>query len=156
MPSENAWKSFLTESSSWEKLCEIVKESENYTFVEEGLSDLASIIGMDEDNITFSAEDAEEDKHTVFLDFKKAAAKEKKLTLNTAFKQVYGELLEPMGFKLVKSKYPYYLRVVGEGIIQAVSVAKEKSIDDPNEEIVSIYVGVNLILSPMPNLIRVQ
>nr|MCR4888878.1 hypothetical protein [Ruminococcus sp.] len=38
LPAENAWKPFLADNSSWKKLCDIVKESENYTFVEEGLS----------------------------------------------------------------------------------------------------------------------
>lgn len=145
LPSESAWKPFLADGSSWKKLCEIVKDSEGFTFIEEGLSELAPLIGMDENNITFSAEDAEEDEQTVFLNFKKATAKKEKiLSLNAAFKQVFGEMLGPLGFKLVKSKYPYYLRVVGEGIIQAVSVSKEKSFNfDPNEEGFSIYIGVS-------------
>ena len=80
--------------------------------------------------------------------------KEKKLTLNAAFKQVFGELLEPMGFKLVKSKYPYYLRVVGEGIIQAISFAKKKSLNldlNRDEEEVEIYVGISLLSNPLIN-----
>ena len=98
--SEQVWKPFLAEGMTWEKLCSILNDSEEYTFVEDCLSELAPIIGMDDSNILFSAEDAEEDEHTVFLDFKKATAKkEKKLTLNAAFKQVYGELLEPLGFR---------------------------------------------------------
>ena len=150
--SEQNWKPFLAEGKTWEQLNNIVQNSEGYTFIEDGLSELAPIIGMDDSNILFHADIAEEEEQTVFLNFKKDnAKKEKKLTLNAAFKQVFGELLEPLGFKLVKSKYPYYIRVVGEGIIQSVSVAKEKSIDDPNEEGFSIYVGVNLVSSPMPN-----
>lgn len=80
--------------------------------------------------------------------------KEKKLTINAAFKQVFGELLEPMGFKLVKSKYPYYLRVVGEGIIQAISFAKKKSLNldlNRDEEEVEIYVGISLLSNPLIN-----
>ena len=129
LPAENAWKSFLTEGSSWEKLCEIVNDSENYIFVEEGLSELATLIGMDERNISFSADEATEDEYTVFLDFKKAAAKkEKKLTLNAAFKQVYGEMLEPLGFKLVNSRYPYYVRIINNEILHVITFVEEHSI----------------------------
>ena len=155
MPSESAWKPFLADDSSWEKLCEIVKESDGYVFIEEGLSELASLIGMDEENISFSADEATVDEQTVFLDFKKAEAKkEKRLSLNAAFKQVFGEILEPLGFKLVKSKYPYYLRVTGEGIIQAVSFAKEKLLNidsNRNEEEIAVYVGIDLLINPLIN-----
>ena len=155
MPSESAWKPFLADDSSWEKLCEIVKESDGYVFIEEGLSELASLIGMDEENISFSADKATVDEQTVFLDFKKAEAKkEKRLSLNAAFKQVFGEMLEPLGFKLVKSKYPYYLRVTGEGIIQAVSFAKEKLLNidsNRNEEEIAVYVGIDLLINPLIN-----
>lgn len=155
MPSESAWKPFLADDSSWEKLCEIVKESDGYVFIEEGLSELASLIGMDEENISFSADKATVDEQTVFLDFKKAEAKkEKRLSLNAAFKQVFGEILEPLGFKLVKSKYPYYLRVTGEGIIQAVSFAKEKLLNidsNRNEEGIAVYVGIDLLINPLIN-----
>ena len=89
------------------------------------------------------------------IDFEKTQPKkEKKLTLNAAFKQVFGELLEPMGFKLIKSKYPYYLRVVGEGIIQAISFAKKKSLNldlNRDEEEVEIYVGISLLSNPLIN-----
>ena len=155
MPSESAWKPFLADDSSWEKLCEIVKESDGYVFIEEGLSELASLIGMDEENISFSADKATVDEQTVFLNFKKAEAKkEKRLSLNAAFKQVFGEILEPLGFKLVKSKYPYYLRVTSEGIIQAVSFAKEKLLNidsNRNEEGIAVYVGIDLLINPLIN-----
>ena len=122
LPAENAWKPFLTEGSSWEKLCDIVKESENYTFVEEGLAKLAPILGMDERNISFSADEATEDEHTVFLDFKKAAAKEKKLTFVSAFKLVFGEMLEAMGYKYFKKgKYPYFVKVINNEILHIIS-----------------------------------
>ncbi len=152
-PSECTWKPFLAESSLWEKLCEIFKVSSSYAFVEDCLSKFASVIGMDCENILFCAENADENMHTVFLNFKKAEAKNvKTISLNAAFKQIFGKLLEPMGFKLIKSKYPYYLRVVGEGIIQAVSFSKEKSLNfDPNEEGVSIYIGISLLSNHLIN-----
>ena len=120
--SEQVWKPFLAEGMTWEKLCNILNDSEEYTFVEDCLSELAPIIGMDDSNILFSAEDAEEDEHTVFLDFKKAAAKEKKLTFVSAFKLVFGEMLEPMGYKYFKKgKYPYFVKVINNEILHIIS-----------------------------------
>lgn len=163
-PSKNAWSQFLSNGRKWEQFIEICKAEE--VFIEESLSKLAETIGMNNENILFSAEDTDEgDKNIVFLHFKKANSSitmsqngkavnktSKKLTLNTAFKQIFGEILEPMGFKLIKSKYPYYLRVVGEGIIQAISFSKEKSFNfDPNEEGISIYIGISLLSKPLIN-----
>ena len=134
LPAENAWKPFLADNSSWKKLCDIVKESENYTFVEEGLSELATLIGMDENNISFSAEEAEEDEQTVFLFFKEARSAitmsqggknvekpNKKLTINAAFKQVFGEALKPYGFKAIKGRYPYLVRVINNEILHIIT-----------------------------------
>lgn len=165
-PSENVWMQFLSSGRTWKQFIEICNADE--VFIEESLSKLAETIGMNNENILFSAEDADEgDKNIVFLHFKKAKSSitmsqndkavnktSKKLTLNTAFKQIFGEILEPMGFKLVKSKYPYYMRVVGEGIVQVISFSKEKSLNlDPNrdEEGVEIYVGIDLLINPLIN-----
>lgn len=122
-PSEKAWKPFLAEGMTWEQLCNILNNSEGYTFVEDCLSALAPIIGMDDSNILFSAEDAEEnDEQTVFLGFKKAEAKEKKLTFVSAFKLIFGEMLEPMGYKyLKKGKYPYFVKVINNEILHIIS-----------------------------------
>ncbi len=43
------------------------------------------------------------------------------MSLNTAFKKVYGEALEPYGFKKVKGKYPYFARVIGEEIVHIIT-----------------------------------
>ncbi|MCR4889357.1 MAG: DUF535 family protein [Ruminococcus sp.] len=134
--SEQVWKPFLAEGMTWEKLCNILNDSEEYTFVEDCLSELAPIIGMDDSNILFSAEDAEEDEHTVFLKFKKVAAKkEKKLTLKAAFEQVYGEALEPLGFIYAKTKKPCFLRLVNDDIVHVVYLSD-------NFETLSIKSGI--------------
>ena len=78
---------------------------------------------MDDSNILFSAEDADvDDEQTVFLGFKKAEAKEKKLTFISAFKLIFGEMLEPMGYKyLKKGKYPYFVKVINNEILHIIS-----------------------------------
>lgn len=50
------------------------------------------------------------------------------MTLNAAFKKVFGEALEPLGFKLIKSKYPYFVRVVPGGeIVHVITLLNESS-----------------------------
>ncbi len=124
-PSMKAWKPFLAEGRSWEQFCDIVQESESYTFIEDGLSELATVIGMDESEILFHASVAEEDEQTVFLYFTKAAAKEKKLTLKAAFIKVFGEALEPLGFIKTQSRHPYFVRVVNEDILNIITFDKD-------------------------------
>ena len=120
-PNEKIWTQFLSEGGKWEQFNEILEGE--YVFVEDGLAQLANIIGMDSGNLLLSAEDNIDDKFVILLDFKKAEAKkEKKLTLNAAFKQVFGEALEPLGFKKVKSKYPYYARLVNDEIIHVITI----------------------------------
>ena len=52
----------------------------------------------------------------------KIEPKLKKLTLKSAFTQVFGEALEPLGFvKLKKTKEPCYVRIVGDGIINVIT-----------------------------------
>ncbi|WP_295073036.1 hypothetical protein [Ruminococcus sp.] len=135
-PSEKIWKSFLSKDSSWEQFTQICSSDE--VFVEDGVSKLAPIIGMDSCNINFSAEDADEiDTNCVFLDFKSARSfitmskngktvetQPKKLTLNAAFKQLFGEALEPLGFKAIKCRYPYLVRVINNEILHIITFAK--------------------------------
>jgi len=148
-PSENIWKQFLCGNSTWEQFNEV--RNDDYVFAEEGLSKLAPVIGMDSGNILFSAEDAEEDENNIRLGFAKTAVKkEKKLSLNAAFKSVYGELLEPKGFKLLKSKYPYFVRVIDDEVIQIVSFMKEKAFDHEYEGF-SICIGISLTNLPLIN-----
>lgn len=56
---------------------------------------------------------AGENKNVQPFYFKNAAGK--RVTLKAAFKRVFGEALEPLGFKLIKGKYPYFVRVVPGG-----------------------------------------
>ena len=122
LPSENAWKLFLSDGSSWEKLCEIINNSESYVFVEDGLSELAPLIGMDERNITFSFDNISEVDNTVFLSFMNVNGKKKnKLSLKSALFQVFGKTLEPLGFIRINSKFPYYVRLINGEILHVIT-----------------------------------
>lgn len=137
-PSEDVWKPFLANGITWEQFIEIVKG--DYVFVEDGLSELAPVIGMDERNISFSAAEATEDEHTVFLGFKKVEAKkEKKITPKEAFKQVFGEVLEPLGYIYAKTKMPSFLRMINGDIVNIISLYDNTETLSVNAGIFTLY-----------------
>ncbi len=126
LPSEKIWKAFLTNGCSWKQFTEIC--SSEKVFVEESLLSLASVIGMDNDNILFSADKASDDEQTIFWDFKEVKTNDKplkKLTLNAAFKQIFGKELEAYGFQLVKGRYPYLIRVIDSEILHVITIRNE-------------------------------
>ena len=136
-PSEKVWKPFISKESSWEQFTQVCGSDE--VFAEDGLSKLAPIIGMNSYNITFSAEDADEiDTSCAFLDFKSARSfitmsrdgktvetQPQKFTINAAFKQIFGEALEPYGFKAIKGRYPYLVRLINNEILHVITFCPE-------------------------------
>ena len=113
------WQPLLTENGTWEQVTEI--QNGSYIFAEDALESFAQLIGMDGEQIMLDNEDTDDSAMVIY--FKKAG--EKKLTLNAAFKQVFGEALEPLGFVKIKSKYPYYVRVLNGEVVQVVAVKEE-------------------------------
>jgi len=71
------------------------------------------------------------------------------LKLLEQFKNEYRNELIPKGFSLLKSKYPYFIKVTTDGIIQLISVEKKKSDLNPNDEGFTIWIGISLITLPM-------
>ncbi len=43
------------------------------------------------------------------------------MSLNIAFVEIYGELLAPYGYKKIKGRRPYFVRVVGDEIVHIIS-----------------------------------
>ena len=156
-PSEKIWGMFLADGTTWERFMEV--RNGDYTFVEDGLAELAPLIGMDSCNIGFTSEDAIADDDTVFLYFKSAGKKPKKLTLNAAFKQIFGQALEPLGFQLTKGKYPYFVRVINDEILHVITI-RSVSAGFPDYGAFELYGGVatiyrnkiDLAKSPRENL----
>lgn len=145
-PKKEIWEKLLNEECNWEQLMEICQESD----AEGGLSEIASIIDADEELILFEANGIfDYNADVVTVGFNKKTA-EKKLSLYAGFKKVYGEYLEPYGFKLVKSKHPYFVRVVDNEIVQIVSIMKSKS-TSKEAELFEIYVGISLLSLPLIN-----
>lgn len=124
---KEAWKPYLINGGTWEQLSDIWEK--RFTFTEEALATMAPLVGMDSQNIVSDYDDlsCRTDKNIMVLHFKKKEQK-KALSLNAAFKQVFGEALEPLGFKKIKGKHPYFVRVVEGGeIIHVVTYRKVTS-----------------------------
>ena len=142
------WEPLLVSGKTWEQLFEIWNKNE--VFVEDTLCEAASMLGIEPKYMVSEYEDfnsaADKDKNVILLFFKKKITAinsgEKKLTMNAAFKQVFGEALEPMGFVKAKTKYPYYIRFVDNSFIQIIGLKKEK------ENIFNITAGIATIYRP--------
>lgn len=118
------WEPLISDGKTWEQFSETAAKNE--VFVEDTLAELAAVLGIDPNYVCADLDEIKDkaDGVTAFY-FKKAAAKGKTLSLNAAFKQVFGEALEPLGFKPIKSKLPFFVRAVNDEIIHYVSVSKE-------------------------------
>lgn len=159
------WEQLLVSGKTWEQLSEIWNKNE--VFVEDALYKAASMLGIEPKYMVSDHEDfngaADEDTNIVPLFFKKkitvSKGGEKKLTLNGAFKQVFGEALEPLGFKKIKGRQPYFVRVVGNEILHVITYRNE-SADHIAQKSFNILGGVttvyrdniDLTLSPIMNL----
>lgn len=119
------WEPLLANGRAWEQFTEIAQKDS--TFVEETLSELAVILGISPELICAEYSELSDTEKAVQLYYKKAEAKEKTMTLNTAFKKVFGEFLEPLGYKIIKSKHLYYVKVVNDEIIHCVTIDNEKA-----------------------------
>ena len=116
------WQPLLAEGRTWEQFTETA--AKNADFAEDTLAELAEVLGIEPHYICADFDDIAEKAggNVTAVYFKKASAKPV-MSLKAAFRQVFGEALEPLGFKLVKSKYPYFARVVQGGeIIHVISL----------------------------------
>ena len=142
------WEPLLVSGKTWEQLSEIWNKNE--VFVEDALCGAASMLGIEPKYMISDYKDfndtADKDTNVVSLFFKKKITAinsgEKKLTMNAAFKQIFGEALEPMGFVKAKTKYPYYIRFVDNSFLQIIGLKKEK------ENIFNIIAGIATIYRP--------
>lgn len=116
------WEPLLASGKTLEQFTEIAQKDR--TFVEDTLSELAVVLGILHEYICADYSELSDAEKAVQLYFKKVEVNTKPMTLNAAFIKVFGEALEPLGFKRIKSKYPYFVRVIGKEIIHVISVQK--------------------------------
>ncbi len=136
------WEKLLADGKTWEQFSETAAKNE--VFVEDVLAELAGVLGIEPYYIDADHDEvmdkADENKNITAFYFKKAAAKT--MSLNAAFKKVFGEALEPLGYKLIKSKYPYFVRVVTDEIIHVISYYNDKKCYDRGRDYIQIQGGV--------------
>ena len=72
--------------------------------------------------------------------------------LNTAFKKVYGELLEPYGFKKLKGRNPYFVRMVGDEIVHVITCTSRPRIMRSDDKQFDIFCGVATVYRDKINL----
>ncbi|SFC40830.1 hypothetical protein SAMN02910406_01668 [Ruminococcus albus] len=128
------WKPLLNNKADIQKLIELTGESD--LMADERLSKISSLFGVD------MLADSDElgirnDESILKLSFKKA--EEKKPTLNTLFTQIYGEALEPLGFKKPKVRMPLYVRVINDEILHIVGIHDMKTHLVPFGAIATVY-----------------
>ncbi len=106
------WQTML--GIDWAKVEEI--QQGDHTFAEDALCEFGEIIGCE--NILADYYCVSGNAERLF--FKRAG--KKKLTLDSAYKQIFGEKLIPIGFKYIGGRS--FVRVINNEIIQTVSCIK--------------------------------
>jgi len=138
------WEKLLADGKTWEQFSETAAKNE--VFVEDVLGELAGVLGIEPYYICADFDEvsdkSDENKNITAFYFKKAGAKGKPMSLNAAFKKVFGEALEPLGYKLIKSKHPYFVRVVTDEIIHVISYYNYKQCYDRDHNNIVIKGGV--------------
>ena len=71
-------------------------------------------------------------------------------TFETEMKRAYSEALAPYGFKKVKGRYPYFVRMVGEEILQVITYYKDKGLEP--EQVFEMKCGITTIYTKEINL----
>ena len=140
-PDKAVWEPLLT-NGTLEQLTEIWQTDE--VFVEDILAKSAPLFGIDPQLITADYRDISEmtdGGNISALYFKKIGAG-KMMTLNAAFKKVFGEALVPLGFKLIKGRYPYFVRAVPGGEIVHVITLLNDSTNERGKKCFKIFGGI--------------
>ncbi len=120
------WEPLLMDGKTWEQFSEAAAKNE--AFVEDTLAELSELLGIEPYSICADFDEglnrADENENITALSFKKSAAKAKSMSLNAAFVKVFGEALEPLGFKKIECAHPYFLRIVEGEIIHVITYRK--------------------------------
>lgn len=178
--SSDFWKPLFISNHTWEQWQEICNK--NYDWPENALFELAPILGMDKEMIgTYGWDNRPELLDLVITQYYKVSyikaqpeqnivlASEnndtpppKRITmpsLDKGFKQVFGEALAPLGYKKIKGKHPYFVRLIGDEILHIITYVNDWS-DHPNFKCFSIWggiatvyrKGIDLLRSPKDNI----
>lgn len=98
-----------------------------YSSAEEMASALTSLLHIKSDTLLLDVKYSEPPKDVITMYFKAAPTDEKKLTVKTAFKKIYGEALRPLGYVYAKTKEPCFIRVVNNELIHIIGMKDMKN-----------------------------
>lgn len=126
------WQPLLKQGTAFEELSAVWETDE--VFCEDALYKSAPLFGIEPDFMTADDRSLDDD-NSVLLCFREKAASSAagnsaiklapKLTLSKAFKNAFGEVLEPLGFKYLKGNFFY--RIIGGEIIQGITYENVRS-----------------------------
>lgn len=127
------WEPLIANGKTWEQFFEAAAAQE--VFVEDAVGKVAAALGIDPYYIDADhnevSEKADGNNNITAFYFKNATEeKSKPMTLKAGFIKVFGEGLEPLGFKRLKNlknEYPYFVRVVNGDILHTVSYRQTTS-----------------------------
>ncbi len=71
-------------------------------------------------------------------------------TFETEMKRAYSETLAPYGFKKLKGRYPYFVRMVGEEILQVITYYKDKGLEP--SQVFCMFCGIATVYRKEINL----
>lgn len=154
------WTSIMSDENMWEKFCKV--RDSDFAFAEDGLIKVSDFLGISPDLIIADYDElssiSEDNKAVVSLYFKKVGVKT--MSLNAAFIKVFEEALEPLGFKRIKGKYPYLVRVVPGGEIIHIIAIRNSEQMDLRKKAFDILIGaatvyrrkINLDVAPAENI----
>ena len=136
------WEPLLADGKTLEEFSEAAAARE--VFVENALGKLAAVLGIDPYYMDADYDDVLEkaDGNNNITAFYFKAVQEKVMSLNAAFKKVFGEALAPLGYKPVKGKYPYLVRVIPGGEIIHVITCEESLCSYPRARKFDIVGGI--------------
>lgn len=130
---KKCWEPLLKEGYTWEDFQKVL--TAEYVYAEDGLEKMAPLLG-----IGAGGQDGDGNgQDTVNLYFQKG---KRMPSLNTVFKQVFGEGLKEHGFVKIKGKQPYLVRVIGDEIIHVIACKNEGADGEPGYRQFSVWGGV--------------
>ena len=127
-PKKEVWGILLSEDNNYQKLLEI--QHGDYIFIEDGLSKLSALLDSGNEFIFNEA-----DESNCNLSFKKDVPaitvtynnQKNKVTIYSAFEDVFRNDLEKLGFKRAKGSIPTFIKMLGDEVFAVITCYKEKN-----------------------------
>jgi len=122
------WSAILKQDVTLDNLLEIFNEQA--VFAEDVIEKFADVVEMDEKPLYYRWSDVDETDDGIVELYFKCVDKTKKIpTFKAMFKQKFGEYLMPLGFVKMKGANHYFIRPIGDEIIQVITFVNQQPIE---------------------------